>query len=87
MEAPSTSPPTLKAVTPSPTWSTTPATSEPRPPGRPKGITWRIQPRKTFQSIGLTPAARTVSRTRPGPAVSGGTQLTRARSDARWNCG
>ena len=52
-----------RRVTPSPSSSTTPATSWPVRLGRSPPIA----PLRTFQSIGLTPAARTATRIWPGP--------------------
>src|SRR4051794_26686644 len=69
---PNTSSPTDTPLTPSPTSSTTPAASRPRYPGPASGLPPAIAPLKIFQSIGLTPAARTVIRTVPGPACTSG---------------
>ncbi len=79
-ELPITSSPTWNAVTPVPTWSTTPATSDPSPAGRSRGIISRMKPCMIFESIGLTPAARTAMRTCPGPALGAGASTTRSTS-------
>ena len=71
---PKTALPTWTPVTPSPTSSTTPAASTPGTVGaageRP------VRPLTIFQSIGLTPAARTAMRTWPGPACGSATSWT-----------
>ena len=79
-EAPMTSSPTWNAATPSPTWSTTPATSDPSPAGSASGITSRMKPCRIFESMGLTAAARTAIRTWPGPALNAGTSTTSSTS-------
>ena len=66
---PRTASPTASAVTPSPSASTTPATSLPSPAGNAFGSPG-TEPCRTFQSNGLTPAARTARRTWPGPGAS-----------------
>jgi hypothetical protein len=53
-----------------------PAASRPSTTGKLSGITSRIMPLRAFQSIGFTPAARTATRTWPGPACGSSMSVT-----------
>ena len=82
--SPYTSSPGANAVTPSPTASTIPATSEPST-GRggrhgPSTREYAGQPRSVSQSERLTEVARTRSSTSPGPGSGVGTSVTRSTS-------
>ena len=65
---PNTASPTATSATPSPSSSTMPAASWPIVCGSPGSI----RPSRFFQSLGLTPAARTAIRTWPGPGCGSG---------------
>src|SRR5436305_485787 len=65
-----TASPGAKCSTSGPTASTSPATSKPRTTGSFAGSTKRRLPRRIFQSIGLTPAARPRTSTCPGPGAA-----------------
>src|SRR4051812_2997325 len=67
--------PTATLVTPAPSARTTPAHSPPGENGR-VGLNWYI-PRDIRTSGKLTPAARTSTRTWPGPGVGAGMSSTR----------
>jgi uncharacterized protein DUF5753 len=67
-EKPNTRSPTATSATPSPSSSTTPAASWPRVCGSSPSI----RPLRFFQSLGLTPAARTAIRTWPRPGCGSG---------------
>src|SRR6185436_15269202 len=63
----------------SPPWNS-PAQSRPRTRGKPIGNTLAIRPRRIFQSIGLTLAARTRTRICPGPGLGTGASSRRRTS-------
>ena len=63
IDQPNTSSPTTTPVASGPTASTTPATSLPGIFGNCTDITSAIDPDRSFQSIGFTPAARMTRRT------------------------
>src|ERR1700722_14672065 len=84
-ELPKTSSPTANSLTPGPTWATTPDTSAPTPAGRVSAISLRMRPMTVFASMGLTPAARTATRTCPCPAVGAGTPIPRRTSGSPYS--
>lgn len=70
------------SVTPSPTASTTSATS---PPGIAGNRAGNAFPLRIFQSIGLTDAARTVIRTWLGPGAGTGRSATLSTLEALYS--
>src|ERR1017187_10055955 len=80
-EKPNTRSPTATSATPSPSSSTTPAASWPMVCGSSPSI----RPLRFFQSLGLTPAARTAIRTWPGPGCgSGRSTISRTSGPPNW---
>ena len=82
---PNTSSPTATPVALSPISSTTPATSLPGIFGNSSVMTSRIAPLRIFQSMGLTPAARTATRIWSSPACGSSTSATSSTSGSPYS--
>jgi len=82
---PKTASPMDSPSTPGPSSSTVPAASIPVPAGRATSIISRMCPARIFQSIALTPAARTAMRTCPGPAWGSSTSSTLRTSGSPYS--
>ena len=76
---PNTGSPTAKRVTPRPTASTTPVTSQPTVSGSPNCAAAPL-PARVFQSTGFTPAASTRTRTSVGSGSGTGRLSTSSTS-------
>ncbi len=84
---PSTASPGSSVVTPTPTSSTTPATSQPSVKGGSPSTPAMPLPARVFQSTGLTPAARTRTSTSVGSgAGTGASPSSRTSGPPKVDC-